>query len=186
MKVTNKMQLYRLIYFFCQLCMFRAMFSPIIRSTWLYLQYLAVFTQVAVGWCLGWVETAKQFQLIQVNSRQQPGWTLPDIVNTDTCSWWWAKTSHETCRADKEKRINLYCCRLLVTFIIVSRCPDSWTLILSGVQVRYQLFLYSCQISIILESSSAYFRKILEYHISCKWDQWEPSCSIRTDRRLET
>jgi hypothetical protein len=34
-----------------QLYMFRAMFSLIIRSTWLYLQYL-VFTQVAAGWCL--------------------------------------------------------------------------------------------------------------------------------------
>jgi hypothetical protein len=31
--------------------MFWAMFSPIIRSTWLYLQYLVVFIQVAVGWC---------------------------------------------------------------------------------------------------------------------------------------
>jgi hypothetical protein len=31
--------------------MFRAMFSPVIRSTWLYLQYLVVFTQVAAGWC---------------------------------------------------------------------------------------------------------------------------------------
>jgi len=29
------------------------MFSPIIRSTWLYLQYLVVFTQVVAGWCLG-------------------------------------------------------------------------------------------------------------------------------------
>jgi hypothetical protein len=29
--------------------MFRAMFSPIIKSTWLYLQYLVVFTQVAAG-----------------------------------------------------------------------------------------------------------------------------------------
>jgi len=38
--------------------MFRAMFSPIVRSTWLYLQYLVVFTQVAVGWCPEWVETA--------------------------------------------------------------------------------------------------------------------------------
>jgi len=30
--------------------MFRAKLSPIIRSTWLYLQYLVVFTQVAAGW----------------------------------------------------------------------------------------------------------------------------------------
>jgi hypothetical protein len=37
--------------------MFRAMFPPIIRSTWLYLQYLVVFTQVAAGWCPEWVET---------------------------------------------------------------------------------------------------------------------------------
>jgi hypothetical protein len=32
--------------------MFRAMFSPIIRSIWLYLQYLLVFTQDVAGWCL--------------------------------------------------------------------------------------------------------------------------------------
>ena len=31
------------------------------------------------------------------------GWTLPDTVNTVKCTWWWAKTSPETCRADKEK-----------------------------------------------------------------------------------
>jgi hypothetical protein len=31
---------------------------------------------------------------------QQLGWTLPDTVNTVKCSWWWAKTSPETCRAD--------------------------------------------------------------------------------------
>ena len=31
--------------------MFWAMFSLIVRSTWLYLQYLVVFTQVAAGWC---------------------------------------------------------------------------------------------------------------------------------------
>jgi len=37
--------------------MFREMFLPIVRSTWLYLQYLVVFTLVAAGWCLGWVET---------------------------------------------------------------------------------------------------------------------------------
>jgi hypothetical protein len=46
MKVTNNMQLYRLIYFVFQLYMFRAMFSPIIRSTRLYLQYLVVFTRL--------------------------------------------------------------------------------------------------------------------------------------------
>jgi len=40
-----------------QLYMFRAMFSPIVRGTWLCLQYLVVFTQVAASWCHGWVST---------------------------------------------------------------------------------------------------------------------------------
>jgi hypothetical protein len=81
--------------------MFRAMFSPITRYTWLYLQYLVVFTQVAADWCLGGVETdlcglcgvytrhtthTGQFQLIQDTSRQQLEGTLPDIVNTVKCS----------------------------------------------------------------------------------------------------
>jgi hypothetical protein len=103
--------------------MFRATFPPIIRSTWVYLHYLVVFTQVAGGWCLGWFSTPSlgEFQLIQDTSRQQPGWILPDTVNTVKCSWWWAETSPETCTTDKEKWINLYSCILLVTFIIVFR-----------------------------------------------------------------
>ena len=44
--------------------MFRAMFSPIIRSTWLYSQYLEVFTQVAAGWCPEWVETERPNRLV--------------------------------------------------------------------------------------------------------------------------
>jgi len=31
---------------------------------------------------------------------QRQWWILPDAVNTAKCSWWWAKTSPETCRAD--------------------------------------------------------------------------------------
>ena len=31
----------------------------------MYLQYLVLFTQVAAGWCLGWVETA--FQLLNAD-----------------------------------------------------------------------------------------------------------------------
>jgi len=48
-------------------------------------------------WCHGWVET--QFQLIHDTSWQWLEWILPDAVNTVKCSWWWAKTSPETCRA---------------------------------------------------------------------------------------
>ena len=36
-----------------QLYMFRAMPSPIIRGTWLYLQLLILFTDIAAGWCHG-------------------------------------------------------------------------------------------------------------------------------------
>ena len=36
-----------------QLCMFRAMFSPIIRSTFLYLQPLILSTDIAAGWYHG-------------------------------------------------------------------------------------------------------------------------------------
>jgi hypothetical protein len=45
------------------------------------------------------------FQLIQDTSQQQLGWTLPDTVNTVKCSWWWAKTSPETCRADLNNKL---------------------------------------------------------------------------------
>ena len=41
-----------------QLHMFRAMCSPIIRSTWLYLQHLILSTGIAAGWCHGWDGTA--------------------------------------------------------------------------------------------------------------------------------
>jgi len=47
-----------------RLYMFRAMFSPIIRSTWLYLQCLVVFTQVAAVWCPEWVQTELSYRLV--------------------------------------------------------------------------------------------------------------------------
>jgi hypothetical protein len=55
MKITNKMHYIDSFIIPSQLYMFWAMFSSIIRSTWLYLQYLVVFNQAAAGWCLGWV-----------------------------------------------------------------------------------------------------------------------------------
>jgi len=45
------------VFYLSQLYMFRAMFSPIISSTWLYLQHLVIFTNVAAGLCHGWVGT---------------------------------------------------------------------------------------------------------------------------------
>ena len=50
--------------------MFQAMFLTIIRSTRLYLQYLVVFTQVAAGWCIGWVEAS-------VSTHPRHFWNLP-------------------------------------------------------------------------------------------------------------
>jgi len=70
MEATNKMHIYIYIYIYIyigsffipsQLYMFDAMFSPIIRSTWLYLQHLVVFTLVASGWCHGWIETRHEW-----------------------------------------------------------------------------------------------------------------------------
>ena len=48
--------------------MFRAMFLPIIRSTWLYLQYLLVFTQVAAGFqpAATWVNITRYCKYSQV------------------------------------------------------------------------------------------------------------------------
>ena len=43
--------------------MFRAMFSPIIRSIWLYLQYLVVFTQIAADWTAG-SNLSEHYQLL--------------------------------------------------------------------------------------------------------------------------
>ena len=79
-----------------QLYMVQAMSSPIIRSTWLYLQHLILSTSMAAGWCLGWDGT----HLFHDLSQQQYQWTISDAVITVKCSWWWAKTPPETCRAD--------------------------------------------------------------------------------------
>jgi hypothetical protein len=49
MKITNKMHYIDQFIIPSQLHMFREMFSPIIRSTRLYLQYLLVFAQAAAG-----------------------------------------------------------------------------------------------------------------------------------------
>ena len=57
-----------------QLYMFRVTSSPIIRSTWLYLQHLIFPTGIAAG-----------------TSQQQYRWTISDAVNTVKCSWWWRR-----------------------------------------------------------------------------------------------
>ena len=79
-----------------QLYVFQAMSSPIIRSTWLYLQLPILSTDTAADCIMDEME----LHLIHDTSRQQYRWTISGAVNTVKRSWWWAKTSPETCRAD--------------------------------------------------------------------------------------
>jgi len=81
-----------------QLYVFQAMYSPIIRSTWLYLQLLILSTVITAGWFHGRSGTA-----VPPRPWQQPAAITVDnieAVNTAKCSWWQANTSPETCRAD--------------------------------------------------------------------------------------
>ena len=68
----------------------------------------------------------------------------------------------------------------------ISHCKKKWA--------RYghkciSVFMYSagypCQISMKLELSRQIFEKILKYQIPLKSVQWEPTCSIRTDGRID-
>jgi hypothetical protein len=40
------------------------------------------------------------FNLVHDTGRKQHEWTIWEAVKTVKCSWWWAKTSPEICRAD--------------------------------------------------------------------------------------
>ena len=76
------------------------MFSPIIRSTWLYLQLLIYSTVMT--------DNLDNLSL---------QCTVPEAVNTVKCSWWWAKTSPETCRADwvQINKLKVASCWLSIT-----------------------------------------------------------------------
>ena len=73
-----------------QLYTFRAMSSPIIRSTWQYLYSFWYFPPILL---LDVVmdEMEHQFHLIHDISQQHYRWKISEAVNTVKCSWWWTK-----------------------------------------------------------------------------------------------
>jgi hypothetical protein len=102
--------------------MFQAMFSPIIGSTWLYLQYLVVFTQVAAGWCLGWVETA--LAATWVNSTRYCKYSQVLLMMGESIArnmWSWLGIINESIQFI-----------LLVIFAVVSRCTVVFTQVAAG------------------------------------------------------
>jgi hypothetical protein len=72
------------------------------------------------------------FHLVHDTARQQHRWTISEAVNTVKCSWWWAKTSPETCRADwvqinKQK----ICILLIISYEVYQRVLiHTWLLLL--------------------------------------------------------
>jgi hypothetical protein len=98
MNTTNEMQLYGLIYY--SLSALHVSGDVFVRHQ----EHLTVYTTSGtihqcrcrlVSWMNG-----TQFHLVHDTSRQRHWWILSYAVNTVKCSWLWAKTSPETCRAD--------------------------------------------------------------------------------------
>jgi len=71
---------------------------------------------------------------------------------------------------------SLIFCTTFVRIISHSKKNSVYT----GLHVKYPLFLSDLNETWIFSTD---FRKILKYQISSKSVQWEPSCSMRTDRR---
>jgi len=85
-----------------QLHMFGAMFSPIIRNTWLYLQHLVTFTTVAASLCSGWVGTVSSTCFGQFSPIIRNTWLYLQhliIFTTVSASWCreWVGTVSPTC-----------------------------------------------------------------------------------------
>ena len=106
MKVTNKMQLYRLSYYSLSalhvsgdvfahhqehLTVFKASGS-------IHTSCCRLVSWMSWNWTM-WI-VRRVYTRLTIHIVQQLGWIISDAVNTVKCSWWWAKTSPETCRAD--------------------------------------------------------------------------------------
>ena len=86
----------RSIYFYKLLYMFQAVPPPIIRSTKLYIQHQVLSKQYCCL-LLSWMRCNSICSTWAASS--STGLTIPDVVCTVLCSWWWAEEPPETCRA---------------------------------------------------------------------------------------
>ena len=79
-------------------------------------EHLSVFTvsDIVHLWCYRPVSMDEMEHFIRDIGLQQHKWTISEAVSTVKYSWWWAKTSPETCRADWVKINKPKICILLV------------------------------------------------------------------------
>jgi hypothetical protein len=69
-----------------------------------------------------------EFRLVHDTGQQQYRWTISETVNTVKCSWWWAKTSPETCRDDwVQLNKPKICIFLVINYALDSRLVTSLT-----------------------------------------------------------
>jgi hypothetical protein len=61
---------------------------------------ILVYLFILLLYMLHMNEMEVSFHLVHDTGRQQHRCTISEAVNTVKCSWWWAKTSPETCRTD--------------------------------------------------------------------------------------
>ena len=89
-----------LLYLFVpsQLCMFREMFSPSSGAFDCIYSFCYSPPMLLPAGVMDEVE--RRFHLVHDTGQQQHRWTISEAVNTLKYSWWWEKTSPETCRAD--------------------------------------------------------------------------------------
>ena len=91
--MTNKMQLFGL--FICTQSALHVSGDVFVQHQ----EHLTVFTaSLIVHLCCCWPVFRTRW--VHDTGLQQHGWTISETVNTVKCSWWWVKTSPETCRAD--------------------------------------------------------------------------------------
>ena len=90
-------------------------------------EHLTVFTASYIVHlcCCRPVSWTRWNEMVQDTGQQQHRCTISQAVNTIKCSWWWAKTSSETCRADWVQINKPKSCILLV--INYEATTDVWS-----------------------------------------------------------